>query len=391
MTSEFSEQILFVDDEPLLLEAMRRQFRRQFSVALAGSGSEALDLMQEDGPFAVVVSDRQMPGMDGVEFLGEVRRTSPDTVRIMLTGNADLNATIEAVNRGQIFRFLTKPASREDLRVAIEAGIEQYRLLTSQRVLLTQTLKGSIKVLMDMLSLLSPTAFGQAERLKLIVKSIVNEMDAAPTWEIEIAAMLSLIGCVTVPPGIVQKMQNGRVIDPSEEEIYRQHPRAGHDLIANIPRLEGVANIVLYQGKNYDGTGYPDDSRCGQEIPLGARIIRAAADYILWQCRGFSRDGAIGRLNNTTRYDPNVISALDRVVRREHAATDERPTCTVPLSELAPGMTITEDILTMDGSVLLVRQGQELTSVLLQRVRNFNRQTPVMDVVSVLADPIPVH
>jgi len=152
-----------------------------------------------------------------------------------------------------------------------------------------------------------------------------------------------------------------------------------------------VANIVLYQGKNYDGTGYPDDSRCGQEIPLGARIIRAAADYILWQCRGFSRDGAIGRLNNTTRYDPNVISALDRVVRREHAATDERPTCTVPLSELAPGMTITEDILTMDGSVLLVRQGQELTSVLLQRVRNFNRQTPVMDVVSVLADPIPVH
>ncbi|MFH1299772.1 MAG: HD domain-containing phosphohydrolase [Planctomycetota bacterium] len=383
MQSNQSGKVLFVDDDIFILEAARRQFRRHFDITIAESGQIALEKIKSEGPYAVIVSDRCMPGMDGIDFFSNVCKISPDSSRIMMTGDAEFEAAMKAVNEGQIFRFLTKPCPRELLQSTIEAGLEQYRLVTSQKILLTQTLQGSIRVLTEMLSLVSADTFGHSERIKSLATAIAKEMNLPSSWQIKIAAMLALIGCVTVPSSILRKHQKGVRLNSDEQEIYCRHPQIGHDLISNIPRLENIAEIVLYQEKNYDGTGFPEGKQCGQDIPIESRIIKVAASYVKWIDRNCTPAGAIQRLKNTTHYDPEVIVALEKIVQllsENQVATVQ----TIRLSELRPGMIINKDVKTIDGSILLVKKGQEISEILLQRVMNFHKQSPVMDVIEVV-------
>lgn len=132
------EKILFVDDEPSVLEALQRQFHKQFHIHTALGGAEGISMLRIQGPFAVVVSDCRMPGMDGIQFLALLRKTAPDTVRMMLTGNNDLETAMEAVNRGEIFRFLTKPCPPDTFKAALEAGVKQYQLIRSQKSVLSR-------------------------------------------------------------------------------------------------------------------------------------------------------------------------------------------------------------------------------------------------------------
>jgi DNA-binding NtrC family response regulator len=154
-----TRRILFVDDEPKVLQAFERQLSDKFEVHTAAAPDLGLRILGEEGPYAAVVSDFRMPHMNGTQFLARVKQLTPDTVRLMLTGQADLNATIDAVNEGNIFRFLTKPCSAEVLAGALESALEQYRLVTAERELLERTLHGSVKVLSEVLSLtLAPSA-----------------------------------------------------------------------------------------------------------------------------------------------------------------------------------------------------------------------------------------
>src|ERR1700680_4492664 len=145
------DSILCVDDDPNILEAFQRQCRRKCNLHTAigpGPGAEAL---ARSGPFAVVVSDLTMPGMNGIQFLGAVKDRSPETIRIMLTGQADLSTAIAAVNQGSIFRFLVKPCAHTVLGKVLEAGLAQYRLLIAERQLTQQTLLGCVEVLVEVL------------------------------------------------------------------------------------------------------------------------------------------------------------------------------------------------------------------------------------------------
>ncbi len=382
MTASNSEKILFVDDDRFFQEAIRRQFRKKFSISVAEGGQEALGIIETEGPFAVIISDRSMPGMDGISFFSKAHKINPNSTRIMMTGDAQFEAAMQAVNEGHIFRFLTKPCPHEQIQMAIEAGIEQYRLVTSQKTLLTQTLQGSIRVLTEMLSLVNADTFGHSERIKALATAIAKEMEIPSIWQVEIAAMLSLIGCVTVPSSILKKKQKGEILSSDELEIYRGHPGVGHDLISNIPRLENIAKIVLYQEKNYDGTGFPDGTQRGEDIPMESRIIKVATSYVEWIDRNCTPAETIQKLKSSAHYDPNVISALENIVHmqnNEHVANVR----SIRLTDLKSGMTITKDVRTIDGSVLLLRKGQIITDLLLHRVLNYHKQHPVMDTIEV--------
>lgn len=131
-----SEKVLFVDDDRFILEAVRRLFRRRFEISVANSSQEALEMVSCEGPYAVIVSDRCMPGMDGLSFFKKVCNISPASTKIMMTGDNPLEIPEQAVIEAQIFRILTKPCPRELIQSTISAGLEQHRLVLSQSLLL---------------------------------------------------------------------------------------------------------------------------------------------------------------------------------------------------------------------------------------------------------------
>ena len=182
----------------------------------------ALQKIAERGPFAVVVSDRQMPRMDGIQFLATVKERAPDTVRLMLTGNADLEGAIKVVNEGNIFRFLTKPCSLEILGKAVEDALAQYRLVTAEKELLNKTLSGSIKLLTDILSMIEPQSFGRAQTMRDIIGSVTKKFKAENEWEIPLAVMLAPIGNVTIPPELLLRARAGVSLSKVEEQIVSQ-------------------------------------------------------------------------------------------------------------------------------------------------------------------------
>ncbi len=362
-----SEKVLCVDDEPNVLQGYQRQLRRQFHIATACGGSEGLEAIASGGPYAVVVSDMRMPGMDGVQFLSAVRRRSPDSVRMMLTGCADQETAIDAVNEGNIFRFLTKPCPPETLAKALAAGIEQHRLVTVEKVLLEKTLRGAVKVLTDVLSLINPTAFGHASRVRRLVQQLCSKMEVDQPWQAEVAAMLSQIGCVTVPPATLDKLYHGRALTPDESQMLSEQPAIGSELVANIPRLEPVAEIIAYQQKGYDGSGLPSEGRTGGDIPLGARILKVALDYDRQKwCGSADTRALIALREHAELYDPEVLAVLESVIGFEEALAMQE----VGLNDLTTQMILADDITTTDGA-LLVSKGQEVTTSLRQRLRNF--------------------
>jgi DNA-binding NtrC family response regulator len=160
-----SERVLFVDDEPQMLEAIHRTLRKQVDLRTARGGVEGLRVLHQEGPFVLVVSDMRMPVMNGAQFLAKVREQAPDTVRMILSGQSDFQATIAAVNEGHIYRFLSKPCPSDQLIAAVQDGLNQHRLLTAEKVLLEQTLSGAVKMLAEILGMVSPAASSRAGQL----------------------------------------------------------------------------------------------------------------------------------------------------------------------------------------------------------------------------------
>src|SRR5512145_1513762 len=219
--------ILFVDDDPNILSAYTRNLRKRYRMTTASGGEEALQVVQTQGPFAVVVSDMRMPGMDGIELLTHVRNFNPDTVRIMLTGNADMGTAIEAVNQGNIFRFLTKPCEAEDLALALDSGLKQYQLVTGERELLEKTLKGSIDLLVELLSTLNPIAFGRAQVVAELSRRIAVHARMDNPWVVSLAALLSQIGTLTVPESLLDKARSGILLNQAERDVLSRVPEIG--------------------------------------------------------------------------------------------------------------------------------------------------------------------
>ncbi|MEI2723401.1 MAG: response regulator [Verrucomicrobiota bacterium] len=171
-----SAKVLFIDDDASILAAYQRNLRKQFSIDVALGGVPGLAAIATHGPYAVVVADMQMPGMNGVEFLTRAEAVAPETVRIMLTGNADQKTASDAVNQGHVFRFLNKPCPPEVITLTLTAAVRQYRLITAERELLENTLNGSIKLLTDILSMVDPQSFGRAKLLRDYMKTYLAPM-----------------------------------------------------------------------------------------------------------------------------------------------------------------------------------------------------------------------
>ncbi len=269
-------RVLFVDDEPNVLNAIRRSLR-EFDVHTAESGAAALRLIAESEPFSVIVSDCRMPEMDGIELLKRVATVCPASIRVMLTGNVDQETAVKAVNEGDVFKFLNKPCDPEALKRVLATAVRQHELVTAEKELLEKTLKGTIKVLADLLGIVKPEAFGRTGRLRRMVRDVSARIDGAQNWELDAAVLLSQLGCVNIAEDTLEKFHRGEDLDANERAALAGHPLLGADLIEQIPRLQRVAKIVLYQNKAFDGSGFPIDDIKGEQLPRrGPRSLRCA-------------------------------------------------------------------------------------------------------------------
>lgn len=366
-------RILLVDDEERVLEAYARMLRGRYTLDTASGGELALKAMAEQGPYAVVVSDMRMPGMDGVAFLSRAQAEHPDTIRIMLTGNADQETAIEAVNQGAIFRFLTKPCDSDRLKRTLEQAVRQHQLITAERSLVEDTLKGALRMLVELLSCLDPISFGRAQTMAEHAEAIGRELGMESPWVLGIASILSQIGILTVPEGVATKIHSGTFLNSHERELANRIPEIGADLIRHIPRLEEVAEAVLYMHKNINGTGYPPTDRKGQDIPLGGRILRVVWDYEREQAKFGNPLATLREMaTRTTWYDQEVLRAFQRCLERQDVDSPAAPALQVGLHELRVGQHLLAGIETMDG-LLVVPAGATIGLAHLQKLRNFSR------------------
>jgi response regulator RpfG family c-di-GMP phosphodiesterase len=364
-------RVLFVDDDPNLTAAFRRAYRKRFDFHSAGSGDAGLELIRTSLPFAAVVADMRMPGMDGVEFLSEVRRISPDTTRIMLTGLADLETAMEAVNKGHVFRFLNKPCDEENLAEVVEAGIRQYELVTSERILLEQTLTGSVQILVDLLSVFDARNFGRSQLLREYALKMAGRMGIRNPWDLGLAALLASIGRLAIPIDLQGKLGRGERLTVQEQEAFRTIPEVGARMVANIPRLKSVSRIILYASKDFDGEGYPVDGTRGEDLPLESRILRVATDFVEGLRQRHSRSVVFEQLRlKKGPYDPAVLAALGQVLGADPAGEPTHQL--LPIAELAPGMILMADVLNPDG-LILIPAGTRLSMIQLERLRHLKR------------------
>lgn len=388
-----NDKILLVDDEANVLSGYTRNFEGYFNIETANGGIDALTRIKNiQEPYAVVLTDLRMPGISGVELLRQTKELTPDTVRIMISGNADLQATLDAVNEGAVFRFLTKPCTPQDLVKALEAGLNQYDLIISKKELLNKTLNGSIQTLTDIISLFDPTAFGQAQLRREIVLAVARAMKIEPFWDIEIAAMLCDISNVTIPSELIYKQQTGGELNPSETEILRTLPQVSSKLLSHIPRLESVAKIVLYQDKNYDGSGFPMDNISKDEIPLGSRIIKIVKTILLLNEQGHSIEEALKALElHIPRYDTKIMQVVSEIIPALSNFTKSKTQSVkmVYMNELRVGQILRSDVESKDGFVIL-KAGHMLRSTHLQRIQNFAQISGLKEPIAVEASSIKI-
>jgi CheY-like chemotaxis protein len=374
------EKILFVDDEPDVLSSFKRQFRKKADISTASSGQEALDLMDSEGEFAVIVSDMRMPSMNGAEFLEKARSKSPSSVRILLTGQTDLNSAVAAINKGQIFSFLSKPCPQEVLLGTLKSAIRQYRLINTEKDLLQNTVKGSIELLSELLAIVKPRVFSNFNRTKKYILHMAHELGELDTWDFEVAGMLYGLGYLTLPEELIDKALNpSSDLTPHEKIVLEDIPLISSKMINHIPRLENIAEMVRLSNK-IDRICHNDAGEHSRVL-LGADMLKIALQFDKVLESGHNHKSSIGLLQTDDNLNQGLVEKL-----ANFKFGDEDSIRTVNVENLVPGMVLLEDMITDNNSTLLSK-GTELSEELLVRIRLYTQNQKVSRPIQITASP----
>lgn len=351
-------RVLCVDDEPNLLAGLERTLFGEFDVTTAPGGALGMELIESEPCFAVIVSDMRMPGMDGAEFLAKARERSPDSTRILLTGQADTESAIAAINHGAIFRYLCKPCPSEVLIPTLNEAVERHRSAVIEHDMMETTLAGVVDSMTQVLSLIAPWASMRSATIQTCVKQAARTLDWPNAWIGNMAAALSHIGCVSVPSDIVQRDMAGRPLEAEERAILDSHPETAFRLLQSIPRLDAVAQVVRYQNTPAPADADPD-------VVLGAELLRAASAL----ARELANQQPMARaLEAVAKLDPPVRYGVSQALRavKLHSGNSTR---SARVSDLLPGWVVAEDIKTRQGGLVL-GEGRELTVTAIMALRN---------------------
>jgi hypothetical protein len=339
--------------------------------------------------------------MDGVELIKYVRKNAPDTVRVLQSGQADLAVAVRAINEGQLFRFVIKPCKPAELLAVVGSAVEQHRLITAERDLLEKTVTASIGAMVDLLAITQPTSFGRASRLKRYCEAVAGERGLRRHWALGVAALLSQVGFIIVPPETASRAHRGERLTVEERALLAKLLPFAEQLVGSIPRLDAVRAILRLQYGGSEGLLVDEECR------TSASILRAVIAFDGLERAGHASLAAIDKLESTNLHDPSSLNALRRMcggtvedgacsdaaealVESGQDLSDRKPSSQcieavatsnhirntaiheviIPLSAVQVGMSFAADVVAANG-VLLVARGQTATASLVLRIANY--------------------
>jgi len=421
---EIQGKVLFVDDEENIITSLKRLMRKQpLQCFFANSGEEGLAILQGE-KIDVIISDMRMPHMNGAEFLTKCKERWPKTMRVLLTGHADIGATITALNRGGIYRYLSKPWDEEELLEAIEQGLRIARLEKEKLSLLLLTRRQNEKLLKfneelehrvvarteeikqtsDMLELVyQQLQDSYSNFIKLFssviasrkyldkshskyVADLARQLGTAlnlPADEIKavfFAGLLMDLGKLNLSDEILQLPEERIIVE--HKAVFERHPLHAEMTLASIPELEPTARLVRSHMELIDGTGFPDRLR-GNAIPRGARILRIARDFVGLQT-GLIKDISLDateafklmKANAGKKYDPYVIKVLEPLSEEFSLGEEFAQEIKIDAMQLAPGMVVSRDIYNSMG-ILMIAKDFSLNQNIIDKLASINAMNEI--------------
>jgi response regulator RpfG family c-di-GMP phosphodiesterase len=402
--------LLLVDDETNILSSLKRVFRPQgYNIVTATNGKEGLEILQEN-KVDLIISDMQMPEMDGATFLSQVAEQRPDIVRILLTGYSDITSTISAINEGRIYKYICKPWEDNDITLSVKRALEQKFLeqerdrlleLTRQQNIELQDLNdnlearvkerteklrqimqqlelshaslknsyiSSVKVFSNLIEMGEGSIPGYSCRvadnaLKLAKKMGLSNEEAQ---NVMVAGLLHGIGKIGLPDFVIGKPYNA--LNTNEKIKFHKYPIMGESALMALEPLQEAARIIRSHLEHYDGTGNPAGLK-GEGIPIGARILAVVNDYESLKGGTFAKEEISNkqildylRFNRGKRYDPIAVDEYIKILGDELSTKEDF--ITVASIGLKEGMVLAKDIVNSN-DILLLATDQILTDALI--------------------------
>ncbi|HEX4120730.1 MAG TPA: HD domain-containing phosphohydrolase [Verrucomicrobiae bacterium] len=417
-SAEASRPILIVDDEEIVLVALRDTLLREgYNVVASPHAIHAMSVLREQA-FSVVISDQQMPMVTGLEFLAQVREIQPDATRILITAVLSLATVIDAINKGEIYRFIVKPWLREELLATVKNAVQRHELISNNARLQAATqamneqlnhlnksleaqvarvaeqnsqlqefgrnqeenLRRSVELCVQTMRTFYPTLGNQARRVSSLCAAMAANIDLSSEQKqtLEISGYIYDIGLVGVPRQLIRRWQD----DPSglsepEWTLIHQHPILGQELAAFVHQLKDVGPTIRAHHERFDGTGYPDKLR-GENIPWLARLLGVAVAHAESNLDPRSATEMISQ-GSGSAFDPEAVSIFLHSAPKVVVPGKQR---VVPLEDLRPGMVLAEGIYSENG-MLLIPDGQRLTATYIDKLNNYNRINPISQMLLV--------
>lgn len=405
------KKILVVDDEAIVLKALSQTLRAEgYEIVTCDDPLQALEIIQKT-EFAVILSDQQMPKISGLEILSIAKEVQPNTTRILITAVLSLNTVIDAINKGEIYRFIVKPWIREELLVTIKNAVQRYHLihqnntLRHQAVAMNQELaekikrvdeqkrqleqlndalhknfEQSVQLCLKTMETFYPVLGSRGRRVLEICKAVGQDLKLPPEQRrvLEISARLHDIGLIGTPRETIRKWQQyPDSLSEPERALIELHPVLGQELLTFVADLGEVGSIVRAHHERFDGGGYPD-GLSGEQIPWLARLLSVAVNFAALPYEPSVASTEIARRSGS-EFDPDAVRALLRCLPHADLPRNQKQ---VTLGELQPGMVLAHGIYTANG-LLLIPEGQLLNEPQIEKIQNHNRVNPITQALMV--------
>ena len=405
-------RILVVDDEEIVLAGLRESLVREGHLVVAVSNPFAALQEVQQQSFSVIICDHRMPGVTGLEFLAQAKEIQPDATRILITAVLSLDTVIEAINKGEIYRFIVKPWLREELLTTVKNAVQRYELihrnaalqaeaLTLNRRLLelneslgqqmalvaeqnkhlltlndalAENLQHSVQMGLHVLQTFHPALGNQARRVHGICQAMADALNlpVEKRQALGFGAWLHDIGLVGTHRDLIQRWEeNPEALSTAEKSLMQNHPILGQSLVQFVHHLEEVGVIIRAHHERFDGTGFPDQLK-GETIPWLSRLLAVAVGFVEFKGDHTQAVEAV-KGSSGTAYDPDAVRAFLRALPKAKVPRKERE---VLLAELKPGMVLANGIYTANG-LLLIPEGQPLSESTIDKIHNHNRADPI--------------